>query len=56
LVVCLDDYRDSSFASDVAAIAADEGFKFLKAPVKRVARAIILIGQKIKAGLEITLP
>jgi len=39
LVVCLDDYRDSSFASDVAAIAADEGFKFLKAPVKRVARA-----------------
>jgi len=30
LVVCLDDYRDSSFASDVAAIAADEGFKFLK--------------------------
>ena len=40
----------------MAAIAADEGFKFLKAPVKRVARAIILIGQKIKAGLEITLP
>jgi pyruvate dehydrogenase E1 component beta subunit len=39
LVVCLDDYRDSSFASDVAAIVADQGFKFLKAPIKRVARA-----------------
>ncbi len=38
LVVCIDEQPVSSFTSEVAAIVADKGFEFLKAPIKRVAR------------------
>ena len=39
LVVCIDEQPVGSFTSEVAAIVADKGFEFLKAPIKRVARA-----------------
>ena len=38
LVVCIDEQPVGSFTSEVAAIVADKGFEFLKAPIKRVAR------------------
>jgi acetoin:2,6-dichlorophenolindophenol oxidoreductase subunit beta len=38
LVVVDDGYRFGSFASEVAAIASDEAFSSLKAPIKRVTR------------------
>jgi len=39
LVVVDDGYRFCSFASEVASIVAEEGFEYLKAPIKRVTRA-----------------
>lgn len=38
LVVCIDEQPVGSFTSEVAALVADKGFEFLKAPIKRVAR------------------
>lgn len=38
LVICNDEQPVCSFTSEVAAIVADKGFEFLKAPIKRVAR------------------
>lgn len=39
LVVCDDDWRQCSFASEVSAVVAEKGYIYLKAPVKRVTRA-----------------
>jgi pyruvate dehydrogenase E1 component beta subunit len=39
LVVCDDDWRQCSFASEVSAIVAEKGFDYLKAPIVRVTRA-----------------
>jgi acetoin:2,6-dichlorophenolindophenol oxidoreductase subunit beta len=39
LVVVDDGYRFCSFASEIASIVSEEGFEFLKAPIKRVTRA-----------------
>jgi pyruvate dehydrogenase E1 component beta subunit len=36
LIIVDEDYRNCSFSSEVAALAADEGYKYLSAPVKRI--------------------
>lgn len=43
LLICDDGYRFCSFSSEVAAIAADECFAYLKAPVKRVTRPMTYV-------------
>ncbi len=39
LVVCDDDWRQCSFASEVSAVVAEKGYVYLKAPIRRVTRA-----------------
>ena len=36
LIIVDEDYRNCSFSSEVAALAADEGYEYLSAPVKRI--------------------
>jgi len=38
LVVCDDDWRQCSFASEVSAMVAEKGYTYLKAPIRRVTR------------------
>jgi pyruvate/2-oxoglutarate/acetoin dehydrogenase E1 component len=52
LLVADDGYRFCSFSSEVAAIAADEAFTALKAPVKRVTRPMVYVPYSKKLEWE----
>jgi pyruvate/2-oxoglutarate/acetoin dehydrogenase E1 component len=54
LVVADDGYRFCSMASEIAATVAEEGFSFLKAPIRRITRPMVPVPHSIPLLQEVS--